>query len=1316
VKRFHRSGGAFFLAFIGILFGALAAFGQQGTTAIIGDVTDPQGGLIASAKVTASDSSTGVTRETQTDASGHFQFLSLQPGTYVIRVQAPGFRAAATDPIEALVSVTNRLNIHMELGTATESVVVSEQAVAAVNTTDATIGNAFDSHQILALPFEGRDAAGVLSLQPGVTFVGNNVNDSFDTRNGALNGGRSDQANITLDGVDNNQQLRGTAFQGALRSTLDSIEEFRVTTAGPNADEGRSSGGQVTLVTKSGTNTLHGSLFEQHRPTNMAANDWFNKHAQLDAGQPNVRPILLRNTFGGAVGGPIKKDRLFFFYTYEGQRISESTEVSRSVPSAAMRDGVVFYTCARNADGSLNTTLCPGGSVAGQSGTKYSFAPGFSGLGPTQIAQMDPNCSKARPGFPNGTCPQGAGVDPSVLSVFNKYPAPTAGSSACTFFDGVGDVECNTFSNPTPQRFNTNIAKLDYNLNQSGTHRVFLRGNYQVDHSSDVQEFAGGPPIHVFENTSRALAAGYSAVFSSTLLNNFRYGFTRESTAQQGLQTGPLTSFRVIDDLVPPTSTRASQIPVHNWVDDVTWTKGKHTLQFGTNIRLINNIRASNGSSFNTAQLNPGGLFAQPAGSGGSLDPGAFGFPQVDPNDPAYDNAIVSMAGLITVATASYNFTKTGAQLPQGASIHRHFRAWEDEWYVQDAWHLRHNLTVTAGLRYTILEPPYETTGTQAAPTISLHDLVNQRAAAMEQGLVVNPMISFDLSGQANGKKPYWNYDYKDLGPRLALAYSPDASGGLSKAIFGGPSKSSIRAGFGIVYDHFGEAIVDSFDQTGTIGLTTQLPSPVGVQTIDGASRFTATNAIPTASPDGVLLLPAPKAGFPSTPNFSLTIFNGLGLDDKMKTPYSELADLAITRELPGGLVFEAAYVGRFAHRLLIQRDMGMPLNLKDPKSGMDYFTAAKIFALAANAHTPVQNIGTVRFFEDFFPTAAGINGNTCGGNGAPGNTTLANPTATQSMYEAFYCQTGIGTFGQTEALFNIDAFCFPACATINGVVTPDAFYLPQYSTLYGWSSFGKSAYNAAQFTLRSKPTHGVQFDFNYTYSKSMDTGSDAERVPTFGGISGAIFNTWSPGQTYAPSDFDIRHNINANWLLDVPFGKGRRFGGGWNRVLDTAFGGWQLTGLLRWSSGLPWSVSDALPGGVGPFVTDFQLPGNAMLIGAPPAQGLVSDKNGDPNDFPQGAAVAGSAFRFDFPGESGQRNNLRGQGFFGTDAGINKTFRITERHLLRFSAYAFNLTNSVRFDAQSIDSSFAQPSTFGKYTGTLTTSRRLEFVLRYEF
>src|SRR6516165_3588248 len=319
---------------------------QQDTAAIAGVVTDATGGAVVSAQVVATNASTGVTRQTETNSTGSYQFLSLPPGSYSVRVEAHGFKTSVRDSIAALVSTTKHLDFQLELGSISESISVTEPVGPAVNTTDATLGNAFDSRQILALPFEGRDAAGVLSLQPGITFVGSNPNDNVDTRNGALNGGRSDQANITLDGVDNNQQSLGTAFQGAVRSTLDSIEEFRVTTVGNNADQGRSSGGQITLLTKSGTNSFHGSLYEQHRPTVTAANDWFNKQAELSNGLPNVPGKVIRNTFGGALGGPIIKDRLFFFGTYEGQRLAENQQVQRNVPSPNLQDGVVLYPCA----------------------------------------------------------------------------------------------------------------------------------------------------------------------------------------------------------------------------------------------------------------------------------------------------------------------------------------------------------------------------------------------------------------------------------------------------------------------------------------------------------------------------------------------------------------------------------------------------------------------------------------------------------------------------------------------------------------------------------------------------------------------------------------------------------------------------------------------------------------------------------------------------------------------------------------------------------------------------------------------------------
>ncbi len=1345
----------FFLSFF-LLFCLTPGLAQTGSASLRGTVVDPNGAVIPGAQVTLTSAEIGVSLNTQTDKTGFYQFQDVRPATYVLTVTAAGFATLKKSGLVLLVSTPVTSNVQLQIATGMTTVEV-QATTETVNTQDATVGNTFESKQILALPFEGRDAAGVLSLQPGVVFISSaDPQDTVDTRNGALNGGRSDQANITLDGVDNNQQSLGTAFQGAVRSTLDSIEEFRVTTIGDNADQGRSSGGQVTLVTKSGTNTFHGSLYEQNRPTVTAANDWFNRETELSNGLPNVPGLLIRNTFGGSLGGPIVKDRLFFFGTYEGQRQAENEQVQRNVPAPNLQDGVVLYPCAPTLDANGNviataTQVCPGGSnglppVVGLSGKTYSFAPGTNGVGPAQIAQMDPNCSTpVLPNFPTGSCPNGPGVNQFVASsqgtgLFQQYP--TVNSSACANADGF-NISCYSFSAPNPKRLNTTIAKLDYNLNRAGTHRLFVRGNYQTDKTSQPPEFPGQPPATVLRDTSRAIAAGYAATFSSSLTNNLRFGLTRQSQDTLGLENGPDVTFRYLDDLHPTISsgsnTEKFHIPVYNWLDDVSWTRGRHTLQFGVNVRRITNTRATDVSNINIASTNPNWLAAGAAGGGGSFDPSCatdqasppafctWNFPAVDPNNSnPYNYAIVNVIGLLTDVTGQYNRTAKGDQIPQDTLVPKNFRSWESDFYVQDSWKVTPNLTITAGLRYSLLEPVYETNGNQVSPDQSLNQFVNNRAVAMAQGQTFDETITYSPSGQANGKKPFWPWDYKDLGPRLAFAYSPNpTSEGLLKALFGGAGKTSIRGGFGIVYDHFGTGLVDTFDQNGAFGLNTVVSNPASVQTLDGSARFTGLGQIPTVSEDGVLLNPAPTAPFPYTPPVS-TEGKPLqqitwGFDDKLKTPYSETIDFSVTRELPGGLTFEAAYVGRLGHRLLQQRDLAMPLDLKDPKSGVDYFTAATAFAKLANANTPVSQVPNMPYWQNLFPHAAGVTNPDQGGyfscGGAPGQDSVANPTATQAMYELFYCNWGPSTFGASNFVNIFDSYCFPACANIGGVDTPYAFYNTEFSALYGWSSIGSSAYNAGQFMLRSRQMHGLQFDLNYVYSKSIDEGSDAERASTFGGLS-AIINTWDPSQMRAPSDFDLRHQINSNWVYDLPFGQGKRFGHDWNRFTDTLLGGWELAGIYRWTSGFPFSIDAG-----GTYNTNFQLEGKAVQTAAV-HQGLTN-VGGLPYAFNIGAAGQAdpsafwdSVLRLPYPGESGERNNFRGQGFFGIDAGLNKNFRITERQSLRFSAYAYNLTNSVRFDAASLtnNSAFTDPSTIGLYSKTLTKPRVMEFALRYEF
>jgi len=285
----------------------------QSVTSLRGHVTDPSHSVVQAAHVTLTSSSNGSVREQITDSSGAYEFLQLQPGTYSVSVTATGFRAAAQEGVQLLVATPATLDVTLSIATTQQNIEVrAEEPV--LNTIDATLGNAFDEQQVSALPLEGRNVVELLSLQAGVTFLGKNAgNSDDDSRSGSVNGARGDQSNVTLDGIDVNDQNKGYAFNSVLRVTQDSIQEFRVTTSNPNADGGRGSGAQVALITKSGTNQFHGSAYEYNRNAAFTANDWFNKQTQVESGAPNKPPALIRNVFGGSVGGPILKNRLFFF-------------------------------------------------------------------------------------------------------------------------------------------------------------------------------------------------------------------------------------------------------------------------------------------------------------------------------------------------------------------------------------------------------------------------------------------------------------------------------------------------------------------------------------------------------------------------------------------------------------------------------------------------------------------------------------------------------------------------------------------------------------------------------------------------------------------------------------------------------------------------------------------------------------------------------------------------------------------------------------------------------------------------------------------
>ncbi len=1324
------------------------AIAQGATTSLRGEISDAKGLVVPGATVTLSNGATGFMRTTKTDGQGVYQFLEVPPANYLLTVEAAGFAKTKRENVLLQVSSPATLNISLQVAGSSVVVEVTSEAPL-VNTTDATLGNNFDSRQLTDLPAEGRDPAAILSLQPGVVYIGPAANQGLipeqqnnDSRGGAVNGARSDQSNITLDGLDDNDQLEGYAFQGAMRATLDSLQEFRVTTSNYDAASGRSSGAQMNLVTKSGTNSIHGSLYEYNRPTFDVANDWFNKNSELENGFPNIPQHLLRNTFGGTIGGPIKKDRLFYFAAYEGQRTAEQMQTTRIVPTESLREGYIKYLCNPSSDpncilGSPNPNDVNVTNIA-------AYTPDYVvTLTPAQFASLDQGCGA------NGTCPLGPGANPLLANIngansnalYTHYPLPNCtacGNAENGDGDGLNSAGY-TFPGDNPTSLNTYILKLDYKITTDGSQSLFVRGNLQNDHEGLPPQFPGLPADDVVTNNSKGIAVGYTYIIRNNLINNFRYAFIRQGLGQVGLNDQDYNTIRGLDDTVAlnPTDTPTilTNVPVHNFIDDVSWTKGRHTIQFGSNWRLIHNNRASNAQNLSSGYANM--YWMDPsfiAGTNGSLDPGlnvteGGHFPLVDPSFGAsYGFAAVQLAGIMSQVYSVTNQDKNANLIPNGDLVSRHFHNFESEFYLQDKWNATPNLTITYGLRYSLLQPPYEADGNQVSPTVNMQQWFWNRITNMYQGVVDQPLLTFDLSGQANGKKPYWAWNYNDVAPRFAIAYAPHADSGFWHTILGDKGKSSIRAGYGMYYDHFGEGVVNTFDRQGSWGLTTDISNPAGILDVDTSPRFTGLLGAANLPPSpGV---PSPH-GFPYTPSddpatYGLAI--AWGIDDNLKTPYSHVVDFSLTRELPHNFVVEATYTGRFAHHLLQEIDMSEPLDLVDPKSGMDYFHAADMLSRAAYAGTPINNIKPIPYWQDMFPAAAGTGLFSGTSPTTPCSPTTsagapANPTATQNIYDSYYCNVG----NETLALELLDDFCFPACSGPTGTTTSQ-YYQPQFSSLYGWQTRGNSNYNGLQVSVRHAMATGLQFDFNYVYSKSIDVGSNAERVNGFESVGLAfnsqVINAFSPDLWRAVSDFDTTNQFNANWIWDMPYGHGRHFGANASSWMNAIFGGWGLDGLYRWTSGFPFSVE----AGSG-WSTDFELEGSSFLTGVKPKTGVFFEPNGTPTVFQNpeqtitctcqaNTPIGTATFRATLPGEAGQRNTFRGPGYFGVDAGLSKTWNIGEQKSVRFAWEAFNVTNSVRFDAAGslINEDLVNLTGFGVLSTELTQPRVMQYSLRFAF
>ena len=1250
-------------------------FSQNANTSLRGVVKDPSGAVVPGAKISLTDPATGQKFETTSNAAGDYVFAQIPPAKYTVTVSAPGF-AEQTKTAELLVNQPATIDFTVTVQASTEVVNVSAEAQT-LNTADASLGNSMNNSLIQALPSEGRNVPDLLALQPGVLTLGQNSgrpsNPALqdDPRSGAVNGGRSDQGNITVDGIDDNDQVNGYAFTGVLRETQDSVEEFRVTTGLANADQGRSSGAQVSLVTKSGTNKYHGAAYWYNRPTLTVANDWFNKEAELSSGLPNVPPKLIRNTFGVAVGGPILKDKLFFFANYEAQRQAENQIVSETAPTASYQQGIITYQGDDAAGNIVNATLTP-----------------------AQITALDAGCQVCN----TSQYPPGPGPNPNVLAYLNMYPAANGSSLG----DGLNTGSF-TFSSPNPVTLNTSIVRIDFTPDQK--QRIFVRGNLQKDTTGGVEVFPGQGPSYTLVDNSKGITAGYTLTFTPNLVNDLRYGYIRQGYGNRGPGTGDYVDFRFITPLTSESRTTVLSVPVNNIVDNLSWNKGKHTVEFGGNWRLIHQNRNSDETSFNSASSNPYWLGGSPP------DPSTMGGLPVDNGFSnsygiAYANLVGTVPSVTTVENYQVTSATTGSLLGDGTPLDRHFKANEYEWYIQDSWRVLPNLTLTFGVRQTILQTPWETHGQQVSPTIDTHAWYMQREAAAQQGQIYEPDLTFTPSGPYYHKPGYWPKQKDNFAPRLSVAYSPD-------------SKTSIRAGFGIFFDHYGEQLVSTFDQNGSFGINSQVTNPAGVYSYETSPRYVNRRTFPDIS-NGV---PPATITYPYTAptgNFAIT----WGLDNRLKTPYSESIDFSVQRQLPAGFTLEADYVGRLGRHLLQSLDLAAPVDFVDTNGGGDYFNAGSQLSrlvdinggnfgvttdASGNPTGSTNPVPAIPFFEDVFPYMANFD--------YPGE------SATQAIYNDEWAPFR-SQLGATTALADLDFYCFSGSLEVNYPCPANhvpRFWQDQFSSLYVLDTIGMSYYNAAQLILRHPTSYGLNLDFSYTFSNSIDMGSDPERGSEFnqtattgGGNFSNILNTWKPYLNRGHSDFDTRHLITADWVYQLPFGQGKKFAGSANAALNALIGGWQWSGINRWASALPFSLTE--PG----YTTDWQFGSYGVVTGKVKMQKHVVDGApevfADPNAINSGTAT-GSPVRLPYPGEAGERNNFRGDGIFDIDSGLAKSWQFKEYGALKFDWEVFNVTNSVRFNSNYIYlGQGLTAGNLGVYSAMQNQPRRMQFGLRYDF
>ena len=1258
------------LASVGLFALVLVLFpcaGAQDVASITGTVTDNTGAVVPGVSVILENTSTSGIYKTDTNSHGAYNITNVTPGPgYRVTFSHGGFKPVVITSLYMNVNSTRTQNAVLEVGSASQTVEVSASSEGeTLDTTDATIGNNFEVQFLNDLPVQNRDSpAALFTQQPGVTL------------SGAVTGARTDQNNVTLDGMDVNDMATGQFGAIVATAPVDSVQEFRGVTASPLAGAGEGGGGQYELVTRSGADKFHGALVEYHRDTDTEANDWFNN----DSGIP--RPPLIRNQFGADIGGPIKTGKAFFFFDWNSRHDTLSNLVERVVPMPSIRNGEVSYN---NNEGGIST------------------------LSPGRVAALDP---------------LGIGFDPKLLGVINsRYPPPNDPSGGCdsrypTICSDLINTQGYRFNAPFPLVENDDVGRVDYDL--TPTLHLFARVTFaRENETQNAIQFPGDPETFPFLDKSYAWVVGYTSAIGANKSNRLVYGETYENygfpntynpTGVNQFSFGGIPSggdlFSAPYGSAINAQTRTYPIPVIR--DDFSWDKGRHNFEFGGSFKYI-----SPGSNtildYNQPTIGLGGHLS-------SLNTSA-GQPSLRPSDiatdaasiAAYDAALTFALGRYQSVSSTYNYDANGNVVPQGTGSKADYRYYETELYFGDTWKLLPKLNLSFGVRWQNYTVPYEVHGIESLPNLDFNQLFNARiaqsaAGAYGPGTDCNPAlgagvpcVSYILGGKANHGPGYFNPQYRNFAPRLAFAWSPALNG---KSVFNG--------GAGIVYDHTVVNAIQYQASQYSFLFQSSADSPFGIandptDSLETDPRFTSFSS-PPPPPAAPAAIKAPYTPYVSA-GVPFGLANGLAFseafDKNLKTPYSIEFNFGFQHEFPAGLILKASYVGRLGRRLLAQADAQQLIDFPDAAGNSGQFMSAAFASLARQVRSNpryylVENPGAVTpqpWFEDMMPAGAGP------AYGLPSNTAIISTYLGTLAYRGDFADTIQGLAGA-------------------GLLPDNVGMGSQFSEFTYYTNKGFSSYNGLLVTLHKNAGHGLQFDLNYTWAHSIDNVSLPADTPAVGGY-GFICDVLRPRECRGNSDFDVTSYLTGNFVYELPFGRGRTMGAAIPFWLNEAVGGWQLSGLPTWHTGIAYFAESNA------YVAGYANDAPAILTGSIGDLKLQTHKDASGtlwayknDDTPATADYTGPVgFRI------GSRNNLRGPGYATLDLGLGKTFPLyRDRVNLKFRCDAFNAFNHPNFNLPNNDITESS-GRFGVISSTVsepfsfnTTARVLQGALRIEF